>query len=142
MAYSPSPTSPLTGRRSPTPVAQPKTKREKRRDQHNVLQQDMQKEFSNNREQHYRAQLIALQHDMNFVTTADPYGPEPLEDSPDEIDRMIQINASGTPFQSEMSSLAGKWYSEFVGEVNEAKESKEIELIQLAVCPSYYSNRR
>lgn len=93
----------------------------------------MQKDFNTNREHHYRAQLIALQHDMNLVTQADPYGPEPLEDSPDEIDRMVQLNASGTPFQSEMSSLAGKWYTEFVSEVNEAKENKEIELIQLAV---------
>ena len=32
-----------------------------------------------------------------------------------------------------MSALAGKWYAEFVNEVNDAKEAKELALIQLAV---------
>jgi len=32
-----------------------------------------------------------------------------------------------------MSSLAGRWYAEFVYEINEAKEEKELALINLAV---------
>ncbi|KAK5071774.1 hypothetical protein LTR64_004450 [Lithohypha guttulata] len=131
MAYSPSPTSPLTGRRSPSPPAQPLSKREKRRNQHVGLQQELQAEFDDHREQHYRSQLIALQQDMNLVTTADPYRPEPLDDSPEEIADLVSIQASGTPYQSEMSSLAGRWYTEFVHEVNEAKEAKELALIEL-----------
>lgn len=71
---------------------------------------------------------------MNLITHADPYLPEPLEDSPEEIARLAEQAASGTPYQSEMSSLAGKWYAEFVHEINDAKEAKELALIQLIVC--------
>lgn len=70
---------------------------------------------------------------MNLITQADPYNPEPLEDSADEIARMVEEAASGTPYQADMSKMAGRWYSEFVHEVNEAKEGKEIELTQLMV---------
>jgi len=119
-------------RRSPTPP-QPMSKRDKRRNQHVAHQQDLHNEFNSNREQHYRVQLIALQHDMNLITQADPYEPDPLEDSPEEIARIAESAASGTPYQSEMSSLAGKWYAEFVHEINDAKEAKELQLIQLMV---------
>lgn len=140
MAYSPTPTSPLAGvgrtgyaNRSPTPPVQPMSKRDRRRTQHLAHQQDLLDDFSSNRESHYRKQLIALQNDMNLITHADPYNPEPLDDSPEEIARLAEQAASGTPYQSEMSSLAGKWYAEFVHEVNDAKEAKEIALIQLQV---------
>ena len=92
----------------------------------------MQAEFDDHREQHYRSQLIALQQDMNLVTSADPYRPEPLEDAPEEIAQLVAHQASGTPYQSEMSSSAGKWYTDFVHEVNDAKEAKELALIELA----------
>ena len=141
MAYSPSPTSPLAGpdntvyshRRSPTPPTQPLSKRDKRRNQHVAHQQELYNELASNREQHYREQLIALQTDMNLISQADPYDPEPLEDSPEEVARIAEVAASGTPYQSQMSSLAGKWYAEFVHEVNDAKEAKELALIQLVV---------
>ncbi|KIV77154.1 hypothetical protein PV11_08977 [Exophiala sideris] len=139
MAYSPSPTSPLAGpdnavyshHRSPTPPTQPLSKRDKRRNQHVAHQQELYNELASNREQHYREQLIALQTDMNLISQADPYDPEPLEDSPEEVARIAEVAASGTPYQSQMSSLAGKWYAEFVHEVNDAKEAKELALIQL-----------
>jgi hypothetical protein len=139
MAYSPSPTSPAgansihPGRRSPSPPAMPVSKRDKKRNQHVAHQQDLVDEFTLNRDHHYRSQLVALQFDMNLITQADPYNPEPLEDSPDEIARMVEEAAAGTPYQAEMSKMAGRWYSEFVHEVNEAKEAKDIELTQLMV---------
>ncbi|KAL6243178.1 hypothetical protein RBB50_009729 [Rhinocladiella similis] len=139
MAYSPSPTPPLTGPdtslyahpRSPSPPTQPLSKRDKRRNQHVAHQQELHNELASNREQHYREQLIALQTDMSLISQADPYDPEPLEDSPEEIARIAELAASGTPYQSQMSSMAGKWYAEFVHEVNDAKEAKELALIQL-----------
>lgn len=132
MAYSPSPISPLGGHRSPTPpTAQPLFKRDKRRQQHLSLQQDLQNDFDMNRELHYRTQLIALQNDMNLITQADPYGPEPLQDGPEDIARLVEAQTSGTPYQSEMSSLAGRWYTEFVHEVNDAKQAQELALIEL-----------
>ena len=121
------------GRRSPSPPAQPISKRDKKRNQHIAHQQELVDDFTQNRDAFYRQQLVALQLDMNLITQADPYNPEPLEDSPDEIARMIEEVAAGTPYQSEMSRTAGRWYSEFVQEVNEAKEAKEIELTQLMV---------
>ncbi|RMZ90079.1 hypothetical protein DV736_g2698, partial [Chaetothyriales sp. CBS 134916] len=147
MAYSPALTSPLGGgarsgytnanananaNPSPSPPApQPMSKRDRRRTQHLAHQQDLLDDFSSNRESHYRRQLIALQSDMNLITHADPYAPEPIDDSPEEIARLAEQAASGTPYQSELSSLAGKWYAEFVREVNDAKESKEIALIDV-----------
>ena len=141
MVYSPSPTSPLLGpdgnpyshRRSPTPPAQPLSKRDKRRNQHVAHQQGLYDELSSNREQHYREQLIALQHDMSLISQVDPYEPEPLEDSPEEIAKVAELSASGTPYQSQMSSLAGKWYGQFVEEINDAKTAKETALIHLMV---------
>src|SRR5579871_3447153 len=139
MAYSPSPTS-ATGansmhpvRRSPSPPVQAISKRDKKRNQHIQYQQDLIEDFTLNRDPHYKAQLIALQYDMSLITQADPYNPEPMEDSPDEIARAVEEAAAGTPYQADMSKMAGRWYSEFVHEVNEAKEAKEIELTQLMV---------
>lgn len=121
------------GRRSPSPPAQPISKRDKKRNQHIAHQQELVDEFTQNRDGHYRQQLVALQYDMNLISQADPYNPEPLEDSPEEVARLIEESAAGTPYQAEMSKLAGRWYSEFVHEVNEAKEANEIQLTQLMV---------
>ena len=96
-------------------------------------QQDLLNNFNENREHHYRQQLIALQHDMNLTTQCDPYDSSFLEDSPEDISRVVEEAAANTPYQNELSSHAGKWYSEFVHTVNEAKEQREIELIQLVV---------
>ena len=139
MAYSPSPTSAAgansmhPGRRSPSPPAMPISKRDKKRNQHIQLQHDIVEDFTLNRDTCYKQQLIALQYDMSLITQADPYNPEPMDDSPDEIARAVEEAAAGTPYQAEMSKMAGRWYSEFVHEVNEAKEAKEIELTQLVV---------
>ena len=111
----------------------PISKRDKKRNQHVENQKQLVEEFTLNRDIHYRGQLVALQFDMNLITQADPYNPEPLEDSPDEIARMIDEAAAGTQYQGDMSKMAGRWYSEFVHEVNEAKEAKDVELTQLMV---------
>lgn len=91
-------------------------------------------DFNQNRDYHYRTQLIALQNDMNLIQQADPYLLEPLDQSPEEITKQIEATSAGNPFAAEMSNLAGRWYAEFVYEVNEAKEAKELALINLAVC--------
>lgn len=96
-------------------------------------QQELLDDFSQNRDYHYRTQLIALQNDMNLIQQADPYQPENLEDSAEEIAKQIEATSAGNPFAAEMSSLAGRWYSEFVYEINDAKEAKELALINLSV---------
>ena len=99
-------------------------------------------EFTLHRDAHYRDQLVALQFDMSLITQADPYNPEPLEDSPDEIAKMVKEAADGTPYQAEMSKMAGRWYSEFVQEVNDAKEERDIQLTQLMVCIAGWTNHQ
>ena len=141
MAYSPSPTSPVAdassgphpGRRSLSPPTQPISKRDKKRNQHIAHQQDIANGFARNRDVHYRSQLVGLQYDMNLIMQADPYNPEPLEDSPDEIAKLVEGAVAGNPYQAEVSSLAGRYYADFVQEVNEAKEAKDLELVQLMV---------
>ena len=104
------------------------------------MQQDLLNNFHENREQQYREQLIALQHDMNLIIQSDPYESSMMDDSPDEVARLVESAASSLPYQSEISALAGKWYAEFVHEVNAQKEEKEIELIQLQVRKPMSSN--
>jgi Sds3-like len=96
--------------------------------------QDLSNDFKENRSAYFHKQIVALQHDMNLIAQADPYHPEPLDDSPGAIADLLDVAAAGTPYQSEMSSLAGKWYSEFVQEINDAKEARDVELTQLTVC--------
>jgi hypothetical protein len=98
------------------------------------MAQELLEDFHQNRDYHYRTQLIALQNDINLIQQADPYTSEPLEDSPEEIVRQIETTSAGNPFAAEMSNMAGRWYSEFVYEINEAKEAKELALINLTVC--------
>ena len=121
------------GRRSVTPPAQPLSKRDKKRNQYLQQQQDLQTDFNEKREHYYRQQLIGLQHDMNLIIQSDPYDSSLLEDAPEEITRLVEEAAANTPYQNELSAHAGRWYSEWVHAVNEAKEQKEIGLIQLAV---------
>lgn len=117
--------------RSPPP--QPISKRDRKRNQQMAQFQDLSNDFKENRSSYFHKQIVALQHDMNLITQADPYNPEPLDDSPEAIVGLIEVAAAGTPYQSEMSSLAGKWYSEFIQEINQAKEARDIELTQLMV---------
>ena len=143
MAYSPSPTSPtLPGhvRRSPTPPAQPLSKRDKKRNAHQERFQDLTNEFAQNRDQHCRRQLLGLQTDLMLITQADPYQPEPVDDSPEGIARQIDTTMQGSSYPNEVSPHAGKWYSKFVQEVNQAKEVRDIELSQLMVSRIEFSS--
>jgi len=81
----------------------PISKRDKKRNQHIQLRQDIVEDFTLNRDPYYKQQLIALQYDMSLITQADPYNPEPMEDSPDEIARAVEEAAAGTPYQAEIS---------------------------------------
>ncbi|KKY22141.1 putative deacetylase complex subunit [Phaeomoniella chlamydospora] len=123
----------LPAHRSPTPPPQPLSKRDKKRNAHQDKYQDLINDFAQNRDLHFRKQLLGLQTDMMLITQADPYQPEPMDDSPEGIARQVEEAAAGTPYQQDMSPHAGKWYSKFVQEVNQAKEVRDIELSQLVV---------
>ena len=139
MAHSPSPTSPLAGayrgygNRSPSPPAPPMSKKDKRKSQHITQLQELQDDFQSNRESHFRRQLVSLQQDMNMITHSDPYLADSIDDSPEEVSRIAEQAASGTPYQSELSQFAGRWWAEFAGEINTAKENKELALSNITV---------
>jgi hypothetical protein len=142
MAYSPAPVSPATGAasslhprgRSPSPGTNaPLSKRDKRRGALQERLHDLTATFSQNRDTQFRQQLHALQCDMTLINNADPYSPDPLPDSAEEIAALIEKTIGGGPFAKEMASLSGMWYSRFVQEVNQVKEERDADLAALVV---------
>lgn len=148
MAYSPSPTSPTApstttaqpGRRSQSPPAQPLNKREKRR---NLLQDrlsDLTSSFNLNRDAIFRDQIKALQCDMSLIVAAEPYKAEPLDDAGEEIAKLVEQSNVANNYSSDMTSLAGKWYSEYALGVNESKEARETDLTALMVNTFFFGS--
>lgn len=132
----------------PSPSPQPQlTKRDVRRNRIMEKLQGMINTFSANQHQHYRAQLQGVQVDMTLVLRADPYGADgPLGDSHDEIRGMVEsvMKGDATGNQSvnlpdeeharnDFWSIAGKRYSEFVREINDAVEQRDADLTALHV---------
>lgn len=98
---------------------------------------DLTLSFSQNRDAQFRQQLHALQCDMTLINNADPYSPNPLPDSADEIAQLIENTVGGGKFAKEMMGLSGMWFSRFVQEVNGMKEARDAELTMLMVRSSY-----
>ncbi|KAK4627271.1 hypothetical protein CLAFUW4_04948 [Fulvia fulva] len=129
---------------SPQPT-QPLTKRDVRRNRIMEKLNGMLDGFNQNQHQHYRAQLQAVQVDMTLVLRADPYGPDaPLGDQPDDIQDAIQTvmraDANGNAglslpqdeaAQQDYWAVAGKRYTDFVREVNDAIERRDADLTAL-----------
>ncbi|KAI9807163.1 MAG: hypothetical protein M1825_005881 [Sarcosagium campestre] len=132
---------------SPSPPAQPLSKRDKRR---SVLQDklsDLASSFTANRDAHYRQQLSALQLDMQLIVRAEPYTEAPLADGPDEIVAMIDAlagnasqaslpgSAAGLPGQRrlevEAAALKGRWHARFAKIINDALEDRDAAITML-----------
>jgi Sds3-like len=139
MAMSPSPQiSPSIGAaqrpdgiRSDTPPAVPLSKRDKRRTQLLDRLNEITTNFNNNKDQYYRNQLQAIQIDTGLILHADPYRDDPLSDFGDEVQEMICNANNSNPqammaiLKKDVSSIAGKIYSEFANEVNDAMERRD-----------------
>jgi len=142
MAMSPSPQlSPTMGagqridrNNSATPPAQPLSKRDKRRSQLIDRLNEITQQFNNNKDQYYRNQLQAIQIDTGLILHADPYRDDPLSDFGDEIQEMICNATAQNPkamlaiINGDVASIAGKMYSEFANEVNDAMENRDAAL--------------
>ncbi|KAI9893880.1 MAG: hypothetical protein M1814_005433 [Vezdaea aestivalis] len=132
---------------SSNPAPPPLSKRDKRR---NVLSDkltDLTNSFSQNRDNHYRSQLTALQVDMQMILRANPYKDAPLADSGEDIDEMIAQTIGGNPqaqssapdvvqsshrwAEPDAAALAGRWYMQFVEDINSAAEERDLHLTQL-----------
>lgn len=99
---------------------------------------EMMATFSDNRDSHYRAQLAALQADINLIMKADPYKNEPLEDNGQEASELIsQIMGNNIPTApsagTDYVAQCGKHYSRFVDAVNDAMEERDYNLTMLYV---------
>ncbi|KAI4194372.1 MAG: hypothetical protein LQ350_007811 [Teloschistes chrysophthalmus] len=109
-------------RQSPTPP--PLTKREKRKNAMAERLRDISTNFAENREYHYRRQLQALQRDLSFITHAEPYRDQPLEEILDDF---------GPDGGNDAQPRAGKWARKFIEELNNAMEDRDAQLCLVVV---------
>ena len=128
------------GHSATSPQPQP-SKRDKRRNMLAEKLAEMMTTFSDNRDSHYRAQLAALQADINLIMKADPYANQPLEDSGEEASELIsQIMGNNVPTApsagTDYIAQCGKHYSRFVDAVNDAMEERDYNLTMLWVSPT------
>lgn len=127
-----SPASPSAPARSNTPPP-PISKRDKRRNLLADKLTEIATDFKGNRDGHYRSQLHAIQTDVHLIMHADVYDERnPLPDLAEDIRTLVQSvngmiqHANGMP--PDDSPIAGKLYSEFVQEVQDALERRDAEL--------------
>ncbi|KAF2465453.1 uncharacterized protein BDR25DRAFT_239236 [Lindgomyces ingoldianus] len=118
---------------SPQPMV---SKRDKRRTMLADKLSEMMASFSDNRDSHYRAQLAALQADLNLILKADPYANKPLEDGGEEAAELIsQIMGSNLPAApsagTDYIAQVGKHYARFVEAVNDSLEERDFNLTML-----------
>ncbi|KAF2116311.1 Sds3-like-domain-containing protein [Lophiotrema nucula] len=118
---------------SPQPLV---SKRDKRRNMLAEKLQDMMASFTENKDSHYRAQLTALQADINLILKADPYANKPLDDAGEEAAESIaQIMGNTVPTApsagTDYMAQVGKYYARFVESVNDALEERDYNLTML-----------
>jgi len=97
---------------------------------------EMMDTFSKTHQEHYYAQLIGLQCDMNLIMRADSYANVPLDDDPEHIARMLaeaQYEATrGRGIRAEgaasFNAYAGRYYSKLVTDINGALERRDADL--------------
>lgn len=102
---------------------------------------DMVSSFSVQHQEHYYAQLTAIQCDMNLIMRADPHTSGPLDDTPEGIRDLVQEARAelkrDRPLSDEaeksFSGIGGKMYSGFVNDVNGAMEERDKDLTMLMV---------
>jgi hypothetical protein len=98
--------------------------------------EEITKQFSLNRDSHYREQLQAIQIDMNLIMEADAHGKEMLKNQPDEIDALVVENIAAVRKTLGVvpPPRAGRMYADFAKEVNDAMEERDAALTMHKVC--------
>lgn len=111
----------------------PISKRDKRRNLLADRLTELSQDFKGNRDGYYRSQLHAIQTDVQLIMDADVYDEEnPLPDLAEDIRKLVH-RVKNTIHQSngmasEVSPIAGKLYSEFIQEIQDALEKRDAEL--------------
>lgn len=98
--------------------------------------------FEQNHTDHYWAYLSAAQCEINLLMRADPYRDGPLDDTPEGIARQMEDAkteiCSARPIAPEAEAsfqhASGKFYPEFVREINGALEQRDADLSSIHVC--------
>ncbi len=126
---------------SPPPV---QSKRDKRRTLVADRLNEVMRSFGTNLRQHYEAQTNAVQVDVHLITRANPYQDRPLEDDPEEIDTVVygmigNVIPAGPVAEDDFVAGAGRLYTEFVHDINNAMEERDVNLTLLAVGMAAYS---
>lgn len=156
MAYSPSPQpgshtlggNPTHAIRLSTtpPLSQVISKRDKRRNALLERFNDINSNFARNRDAIYRAQMQLLQYDMNLINSIGLYDNKPLDDFADDIIEALatstQTSANGARSSQSGARMldvealpgAGRWAAQFIQEVNDAFEERDVQLTLVAVC--------
>lgn len=133
MEMSPASPTAMTAARSNHTPPLPISKRDKRRNLLADKLTELTMDFQGNRDAHYRSQLHAIQTDVHLIMHADVYDEEnPLPDYADDIRTLVQ-SVTGMIQQAngmapDASPIAGKLYSEFIQEVQDALEKRDAEL--------------
>lgn len=112
-------------------MAQPLSKRDRRRTQLIERLNDITNNFSVKQDAYYREQLQAIQLDTNLIMNADSSKGTPLPDPGPEIDEILAKMRPMPPSlltNQDIRSITGKLYSEYVREINDAVEEKDAEL--------------
>jgi hypothetical protein len=140
MAMSPSPQlSPVMAsshrqERQDSPPAQPISKRDKRRTQLLDRLHDITVQFTNNKDQYYRAQLQAIQLDTALILHAVPYVEDPTKDLAGELEALVykitggRQDAMKSLNERELAAIGGNIYAEFQNEVVDAMERRDATL--------------
>ncbi|KAI4164597.1 MAG: hypothetical protein LQ342_001910 [Letrouitia transgressa] len=104
----------------------PINKRDKRRNNMMEKFHEISMNFAENRDQHWRKQHQELQRDLNFITSAEPYQNEPLDEDWEDVEGKTSIPGD------EKALPPGKWSRRFVEEVNNAMEDRDAQLTLVA----------
>jgi hypothetical protein len=113
------------------------SKKDKRRNMLADRLEDITKQFTQNRDVHYREQLQAIQIDVNLIMEADAHGKEQLPNSAAEIETLVKDNMHKISMKSVgpvPPPRAGKAYADFAKEVNDAMEERDTTLTVHKVC--------
>lgn len=144
--HSPTPADPLPSMpASPSAVAAativsagPHSKRDKRRSLIADRISEFSSEFNSNLRQHYDAQASAIQVDMSLILQTNPYD-GPLPDDEESVVKTVYEDFLGgksvvdPSAEADFVSTVGKWYQQFIRDVNRKMEERDANLAMLTV---------
>jgi hypothetical protein len=119
---------------------QPLSKRDKRRTALIDRFNDLQSQFSANRDIYYREQLSAIQQDVALILHTNPYVNNPDQEPTQAMIDVMSKLTRGDPRvieaiqNGDIKSIGGKVYHEFLDDIEDACERRDAALTHHKVC--------